>query len=332
MWWQWIETELHSLGYATKHHRLSPHKFGIPQVRDRLFIVASVGVLDDFAWPDETDEKPSLRSYIEKNPEDAKKIDDRVKRCLTVWQEFLDLYPVEDSFPSFPIWTMEFGANYEFQDCTPYSKIDELRGARGAFGQPLDGLPAGELLAGLPSYARTQESTFPRWKQQFIRQNRDLYEKHRTWVDRWLLKIRDAEFPASWQKFEWNCKGEQRDLWRLVIQFRASGVRVKRATTSPSIVAMTETQVPIIPWENRYLTPRECAKLQSLGDLAELPEKRTKAFEALGNAVNAQLVYLIAERLLATSPQRVLPLPSHQRSTPPSRRTTSVPLDAQSVV
>ena len=62
-----------------------------------------------------------------------------------------------------------------------------------------------------------------------------------------------------------------------VIQIRASGVRVKRKTTAPSLVAMTATQVPIIGWEGRYMTPLECKRLQSM-DKLDLPARNTKAY------------------------------------------------------
>ena len=62
---------------------------------------------------------------------------------------------------------------------------------------------------------------------------------------------------------------------------------------------MTETQVPIIGWEKRYMTPRECAKLQSLDGLKRLPKRDTQAFAALGNAVNAKVVEMVARALLA---------------------------------
>jgi DNA (cytosine-5)-methyltransferase 1 len=84
-----------------------------------------------------------------------------------------------------------------------------------------------------------------------------LYQRHRSWIDDWLPSI--VDFPSSFQKFEWNCKGENRLLTQFVIQMRPSGVRVKRPTTAPSLVAMTDTQVPIITWE-AGMTPRECAR------------------------------------------------------------------------
>ena len=43
---------LHRLNYEVDQRVLSPFKFGIPQVRDRLFIVAAQGGLDGFAWPE----------------------------------------------------------------------------------------------------------------------------------------------------------------------------------------------------------------------------------------------------------------------------------------
>lgn len=296
-----IKSILIGLGYQVDARRFSPHQFGIPQIRERVYIVGSRMGLDNFAWPEPTNAATSIQSILEPQPADAKPISLQVEKCLEVWDDFLRRSPSSLEFPSFPIWSMEFGADYPYTDSTPYAVLKEkgtrgLTKFRGSHGTPLRQLKPVDRWKALPSHARAEQLEFPKWKQNFIRQNREFYADNRKWIDPWLSQI--LPFPSSLQKFEWNIKGGERDIWRYVIQFRASGVRVKRPTTAPSLIAMTDTQVPIIGWEKRYMTPRECAGLQSLGDLA-LPKSRTRAFEALGNAVNASVVGGIATNLIA---------------------------------
>jgi len=314
--WTRIESELRNRGYDVRIKKLSPHVFGIPQIRERIYIVGSQYRLNDFAWPVPTHQTVSITSVLDKNPPEGKPIPDQVARCLDVWQEFLDLFPPEVKLPSFPIWSMEFGATYPYEEATPWALSEEaLSQFLGSHGRPIVGKTKEAMLKCLPSHARTPVETFPRWKRLFIKQNRELYEQHKTWIDGWLPSI--LEFPSSFQKLEWNCQGEPRELSHFVIQVRASGVRIKRPTTAPSLVAMTATQVPIIGWERRYMTPTECERLQSMDGLRWLPQCPTRAYEALGNAINVEVARRVAEALLAGKWRESVPLsgPSGERST-----------------
>lgn len=306
---QEIERRLAALGYNVRYTKLSPHNFGIPQIRERVYIVGSLSSLDGFEWPEVSDEPTSIEDVLDRNPTDAKRLSNQVAECLEVWNDFLKRCPKHVELPSFPLWSMEWGADYPFEEETPYGAYSRggaraLARMRGSHGLKLGSFrDEQDRWSALPSHARDEVLEFPKWKRDFIRQNRQFYSDNKSWIDPWLNSV--VRFPSSLQKFEWNVKGGRRDIYDYVIQFRASGVRVKRRTTAPSLIAMTDTQVPIIGWEKRYMTPRECARLQSLDVLSSLPASPTKAFHALGNAVNSTVVERVARALIKhRSPRR----------------------------
>lgn len=295
-----IRKNLEAIGYSVLAECFSPHQFGIPQIRERAYIVGALQGLKNFRWPAISHAETSIKKILDVKPEHGQPLSNQIIDCLKVWDGFLAASKPAAELPSFPIWSMEFGATYPFEEETPFAVLSRkgtrgLAKYRGSHGIVLSALPPDDRLGALPSHARTQQLDFPKWKKNFIRQNRAFYEANKKWIAPWLPQI--LHFPSSLQKFEWNAKGGERVLWNYIIQFRASGVRVKRPTTAPSLVAMTDTQVPIIGWERRYMTPRECARLQSLSNL-KLPAVPAKAFEALGNAVNTEVVKAIANSLL----------------------------------
>ena len=85
-------------------------------------------------------------------------------------------------------------------------------------------------------------------------------------------------------------------MWEGFIQFRPSGIRVKKPDSFPALVAMV--QIPIIGRLKRRLTPREAARLQSFPDSFIPNSNDQQAYKQFGNAVNVNCVQYLAEQLL----------------------------------
>lgn len=298
--WNAMKTQFDRLGYDVDHRDYSPHDFGIPQHRQRIFIIGAYGknALNHFSFEEVDKHKKSiieLDSFLEINPPNAKTLPKANQYCIKLWQEFIDTLPKEIKIPSFPIWGMEFGADYPYEALYPHLlSAKELGEYKGNFGISLKGMSKVDQLANLPSYARVKDE-FPAWKKRYIRQNRQFYQDNKKYLIEVVKKI--SELPSqSWQKLEWNVGDSKRKINNYLLQFRASGLRIKKADYFPSLVC-TSTQIPIIGWENRYITRQEGLKLQSLTGL-QLPENDNAAFKALGNAINARIVTFIATQLL----------------------------------
>lgn len=326
--WSIIKQKLKHLGYDIDGRVFSPHEFGVPQHRPRFYIV---GMLRDengrsgmrkFHFP-QPDEKLvcDVRTLVDPLDNDGLQ---PVRRALhpvfDAWQEFVYNVTERDGYmPSHCIFTMEFGADYEFEDTPPaFQTVERLRGRRGEYGKVLQGDTIEELVEGLPFYMQKMKykDTYPEFKKVLIRQNRALYERHKDWIDPWMKKI--MEYPRTQRMLEWSTNQD----WNFknhVIQLRPSGIRVRSLNYVPTITLCT-TSTPILPWVGyppngavdkknrpyvpddfrwgRYISHSEAAKLQSMQELEYTGLSRLQKFQALGNAVNVDVVELIARRLI----------------------------------
>ncbi|HDL00835.1 MAG TPA: DNA (cytosine-5-)-methyltransferase, partial [candidate division Zixibacteria bacterium] len=85
-----VKKALEDLGYGVKHAQLSPHKFGVPQIRERMYMVGQLGGLNGFKWPktQTNGDELSIRDVLDKKHKDATGLSKQVVECLATWQEF----------------------------------------------------------------------------------------------------------------------------------------------------------------------------------------------------------------------------------------------------
>lgn len=294
--WEYLVESFHKIGYEIDYKVISPIDIGIPQNRKRLFIMAhSPGEKADVFWKKhETTKPPEFTKLLSKHLE-HKVLEEKKYAQLLHWQNLIRHCGLPDK-GSFSLVAPEFGATYpeNFSSLT----LSQIKKFKGAYGQNLSQCNSWEeVLSKLPSYSHKSRAV-AQWLKPSIQLSRDFYQANKDYIDKWHKEFNKLN--NSWQILEWRgIKGEV-ELNQHLIQFRASGIRVIKPCIAPSLIAMTPTQIPIVFSEKRYLSKYEAAKLQHLQSLSYLPQNTTKAFKALGNAVNAKVVSMIAQNIKLT--------------------------------
>jgi len=280
--WALIIRVLRDLGYHVSDiptivspHLISPNLGGTPQARDRVYIVG-VYVGKQKAWK-LSDEpfvfnreklngwKPtnwSLSEHLLQNDNEIDELDIyRISRerinVLEMWEAFL-----------------------------------KSVGAKS--GKRLPGFPLWEFaMVAKPKI----EPGMPDWKIDFLKKNSSFYLEHRDKIEAWREKFPQVrKMNNSFRKFEWQAQ-DLKSVWDGVIQFRPSGVRVKRSDYLPALVAMNQTS--IIGERKRTITVREAARLQAFPENFSFGDQNpAKSFKQLGNAVSVGTVKLVLTSVL----------------------------------
>ena len=294
-----IRGSLLELEYRVVEKVLSPHQFGIPQNRPRIFIVAIkkdvLGKKLRFEFP----EPENTRTHVDTLHDGTHEIDisERLHEVLDHWSDLMRSLP-EGVNPPSPTWSMEFGRSYDLDDIHPVSEHSKAQLCRildkeGIYANPRWNKE--RILRLFPPYIRKMRGEMPKWKKQFIRRNRKFWEDYEESApDGWLDITRGMS--DTHQKFEWHVGSQgSRDVLDYMVHLRPSGIRVSRLDKIPALVAMA--QIPIIgPW-GRRITPREAARAQSFSDDFRLHDNPGVAFKQLGNSVNVEIVRMIMKEI-----------------------------------
>ena len=204
-----IKSELENRGYEIDKKILSPHEFNIPQHRRRLFIVGALnekGGLKNFEFPEPLDlSKTTLESILDKNSKpfagENLWLEDDKELVIKTWKKFIETFPKDKKIPSFPIWSHEWGANYPFEEKTPFScSLEELKGKKGTYGEIINCSSHGIAIESyIPRYSKNKTSIFPQWKVSYIRKNREFYKENKKFIDSFLFSN------PHLLKFEFTC-------------------------------------------------------------------------------------------------------------------------------
>jgi len=257
---------LDEIGYYIEDEKsvfeLSPHYLGIPQDRKRIIFVC---IRKDIYNPDKVidlglEENVTINfdNIIEKEVDPKYKVKSNIVYLFDTWDKM--------------VRQMEPG-----QKMSPTILCNEFNS----------------------NYSEEEFENLPQWKQDYITKNKPIYQKYKQLWDSWyeehkdILKKKEVNGKLEWQAGPLK---ENDSIWNHFIQLRQSGIRVKKSKFFPTLVAIVQT--PIYGKEKRYITPRECARLQSFPDSFILPESDNVAYKQFGNAVNVEVVYRVMSKTL----------------------------------
>tara|TARA_R110002049_G_scaffold306570_1_gene505218 strand:+ start:1304 stop:2491 length:1188 start_codon:yes stop_codon:yes gene_type:complete len=259
----YILDKLDKTGYNVQYFKMSPHEYGIPQQRERIYFVCirkDIYSGDKVMLKYKKTDKIYFNNYLDKIEDipDKYLVKGDVLKCLEAWDEMIKIFDVGEKI-------------------SPTIMVDEFYN----------------------TYTEEEFSTLAKWRQDYITKNRPLYEKYKDKWDAWYQKHKEILTKRKiYAKLEWQVGiiKENDSIFNYFIQMRQSGIRVKRAKYFPTLVAIS--QIPIYGKERRYLTPKEGLRLQSFPSNFKILDDDKHIYKQLGNSVNIENVKNVIESTL----------------------------------
>ena len=254
---EYIKDKIDNFGYKLQIFQISPHQYGVPQQRERVYFVCvrkdmyngSDIVLppkvDDFKFEDFLDDVKDIDpKYF---------IDGDTLQVLNAWEEMIKIFPPGEKI-------------------SPVIMINEHYN----------------------NHTQEEFDNYAEWRKGYITANKRLIQEYKPQWDKWYKKHKEIlQKREIYGKLEWQAgKIKPNDsIFDYFIQIRQSGIRVKRAHHFPTLVAIS--QIPIYGKEKRYITPRECARLQSFPEDFKIDDLDKNSYKQFGNAVNVENVHTV---------------------------------------
>lgn len=259
--WQVIKEVLEEIGYGLTEVPLlcNPIQIGIPQNRERVLILGEYGK-----------DTINIKNDLPKNS------------CKSIFDGFLLDPPYVEGYALKDIEIKTINIWNEF-----------IQGIKN------ESLTFPVFYDALKDLTEEDKLEFSEWKRVFLDKNRLLYLENKEFIDSWKKKYNNLDgFHNSHKILEWHVGKAEKDIWKHIIQFRPSGLRVRKIEFFPALISMTDTQIPIIGPYKRRLTVDEARRLQSFPEDFKLLDKKTKSYKQLGNAINVDIVYYFVNKLL----------------------------------
>lgn len=268
-----IKEELTKLNYNFEYSVLSPHRLkeSIPQMRERVFIY---GIYDSSKNNDKKMEK--IKKNIERK-----------------FNKKTSLLPSKKNFNKYLINEDKVGEEFRVES----DRLNVLE----VWETFLKHFKSNDIKLISPIwtdvfYDKALQKSEHDWKQKIIDRNVEFYENNKVFIDEWYKTNNVSNFIPSNRKFEWNANNSIKSIFEGIIQFRPSGVRIKKPDFFPTFVAINHK--PIIGWEKRYITPEEVSKLYGFEQTKLSNQSKNSSYKQLGNTVSVDIAEIVIDELL----------------------------------